>query len=29
VGQHSEEVYTSLLGHTSAELERWHSEGVI
>jgi crotonobetainyl-CoA:carnitine CoA-transferase CaiB-like acyl-CoA transferase len=29
VGQHNEEVYTSLLGYTPTELERWRAEGVI
>ncbi len=29
IGQHNEEVYTSLLGCTPANLEQWHAEGVI
>lgn len=29
IGQHNDDVYTSLLSHTPAELERWRAEGVI
>ncbi|MGE3540787.1 MAG: CaiB/BaiF CoA transferase family protein [Candidatus Tectimicrobiota bacterium] len=29
VGQHTDEVYTSLLGYTPADLERWRAEGVL
>ena len=29
IGQHNEEVYTSLLGYTPADLERWRAEDII
>jgi crotonobetainyl-CoA:carnitine CoA-transferase CaiB-like acyl-CoA transferase len=29
IGQHNEEVYTSLLGYPAADLERWRAEGII
>jgi formyl-CoA transferase len=29
VGQHNDEVYTSLLGYTTADLEHWRTEGII
>jgi CoA:oxalate CoA-transferase len=29
VGQHNEEVYTTLLGYTQADLEHWRAEGVV
>jgi hypothetical protein len=29
IGQHNEEVYTSLLGYSAAELDQWHTEGAI
>ena len=28
-GEHNEEIYTGLLGHTRKELEHWHAQGVI
>lgn len=29
IGQHNHDVYTTLLGHTPADLERWRAEGAI
>jgi formyl-CoA transferase len=29
IGQHNEEVYTSLLGYAPADLERWRAAGII
>jgi crotonobetainyl-CoA:carnitine CoA-transferase CaiB-like acyl-CoA transferase len=29
IGQHNEEVFTSLLGYTAADLEHWRTEGII
>jgi formyl-CoA transferase len=29
IGQHNDDVYTNLLGHSPADLERWRAEGVI
>ena len=28
-GEHNEEIFVGLLGHSPADLERWHAEGVI
>lgn len=28
-GEHNEEIYCTLLGHSREELEAWHAEGII
>ena len=29
LGQHNQEVYSGILGHSSEEIERWHDQGVV